>query len=324
MSACVAETIQEALALGKPVVALETAVLTSGLPKSPWGDAYGACPNSIDANLPINLALAQAMTDSVEKNGAIPAWIAVVDGELRIGLTSAEIASLCRNQNAGKVSLATIAQSMQGKKTAGTTVAATLLACRLSCADNPIRVFATGGIGGLHQNWVDRLDISADLVALSNTPTCVVASGAKSILDIPATVESLETIGVPVLGLNTSVFPRFIETNKEGDPTVCQVDMPSDVASLCKKHWFDLKLRSAVLATVQVPEDVALSLGTIEKALDQAEKEWVATNVEATNRTPFLLDRLATLSNGASLVANLALLCNNAKVAAKIAIELAK
>ncbi|MBC8201723.1 MAG: pseudouridine-5'-phosphate glycosidase, partial [Planctomycetes bacterium] len=206
MSVSVAQTIQDALALNKPVVALETAVLTAGLPKTPWSADYGDCPNTIDSNLPVNLALACAMTASVENHGAIPAWIAVTDGNLRIGLTSNEITDLCTNENAGKVSLATIAHCMQNKKTAGTTVAATLLACSLSSKKNPIRVFATGGIGGMHQNWMKRLDISADILALSNTPTCVVASGAKSILDIPATVESLETVGVPVFGLGTPLF----------------------------------------------------------------------------------------------------------------------
>jgi pseudouridine-5'-phosphate glycosidase len=324
MSVSVAGTIQEALAIGKPVVALETAVLTAGLPKSPWSADYGDCPKTIDSNLPINLALACAMTASVENNGAIPAWIAVVDGELRIGLTSNEIADLCTNENAGKVSLATIAQCMQSTKTAGTTVATTLLACSLSSKENPIRVFATGGIGGVHQNWMKRLDISADLLALTNTPTCVVASGAKSILDIPATVESLETIGVPVFGLGTALFPRFIESNKEEDPAVSQVDMPTDIASICKKHWFDLQLRSAVLAAVPVPEEVALKVGTLDKAIACAEEEWIATKQAAATRTPFLLDRLATLTQGKSLVANLSLLCNNAKVAAQIGIALAK
>jgi pseudouridine-5'-phosphate glycosidase len=324
MSASVAETIQEALDLGKPVVALETAVLTAGLPKSPWSEAYGDCPHFLDCHFPINLALANAMSESVKNNGAIPAWIALVDGELRVGLSDVEIVDLCKNKNTGKVSLATIAQSMHSKKTAGTTVATTLLACRLSSKENPIRVFATGGIGGLHQNWMERLDISADLLALSNTPTCVVASGAKSILDIPATVEALETIGVPVLGLGTSLFPRFIESNKEEDPAITQVDLPSEIASICKKHWFELQLRSAVLATVPVPDEVALEVGTLDRVIACAEEEWVAAKQAATTRTPFLLDRLTTLTQGKSLVANLALLCNNAIVAAQIAIALAK
>jgi len=322
MSISLSDDIRHALSSGTPVVALETAVLTSGLPRTPWCDTYGECPAAIDENKPINSALASLMTNAVLENGATPAWIAVVDGVLRIGLPPKELVALCTNSNAGKVSIATFAQTLDSKKTAGTTVASTLLACKLASPEHPIRVFATGGIGGIHQKWTERLDVSADLLLLATTPTCVVSSGAKSILDIPATVESLETIGVPVLGLGTTTFPRFIEKKQECDPAVYEVHSPLDVATLCKKHWQDLRLPSAVLATVPVPAAVALEDGVLAQALVQAEQDWVATNQPSATRTPFLLDQIATITQGKSLVANLALLCNNAQIAAKIAVAM--
>jgi len=322
MSISLSDDIRHALSSGKPIVALETAVLTSGLPRTPWSDAYGERPSTIDESFPINSALATLMTNAVLENGATPAWIGVVGGVLRIGLSHKELVALCSNPNAGKVSIATFAQTLDANRTAGTTVAATLLACKLASPENPIRVFATGGIGGIHQNWTQRLDISADLLALATTPTCVVSSGAKSILDIPATVESLETTGVPILGLGTRTFPRFIEKKRHGDPAVFEVHSPLDVATLCKKHWQSLRLQSAVLATIPVPENVALEEGVLAQALVQAEQDWVATNQPSATRTPFLLDQIANITHGKSLVANLELLCNNAQIAAKISVAM--
>ncbi|MGY8753364.1 MAG: pseudouridine-5'-phosphate glycosidase [Phycisphaerales bacterium] len=323
MTVVVSKDIEKALASGAPVVALETAVLTAGLPRTCWNDSFGPLPATIDGTQPINIALADAMTNAVESNGAIPAWISVVDGVLRIGLSSEERFALCNDLNAGKVSLATFAQTMQRKNSAGTTVAATLLACKLASKYNPIRIFATGGIGGIHQNWARQLDVSADLTALATTPTCVVASGAKSILDIPATVEALETIGVPVLGLGTAQFPRFIEKNAKDDPAIFQVDSAEQVASICKHHWENLALNSALLTTVPAPADLAIEQGALVDALTKAEAEWAALHQPSATRTPYLLDAMATITQGKSLIANLALLCNNAKVAAKIAVAYA-
>ena len=324
MSVYISDDIRNAIKQSQPIVALETAVITKGLPKTPWSDEYGDRPIIIDSELPINVALAQAMTKTIQSFGALPAWIGVLDGTLRIGLSPEEIVELGTNPESGKVSIANLAQTMQKSLSAGTTVASTLLACKLSSKENPIRVFATGGIGGVHANWANRLDVSNDLTMLSTTPTCVVASGAKSILDIPATVESLETIGVPVLGLGNSLFPRFIEENKENDPQVHQVDSPLDVAKICKHHWEQLRIPSAILATLPVPSDVAKKEGELNEALNIAENEWAALNQPSGTRTPFLLDRMAKITKGKSLVANLALLCNNAGAAAEIAISLAK
>ena len=322
MTVVVANNVKEALASGAPVVALETAVLTAGLPRTPWNDSFGALPSTIDGEQPINIALADAMTNAVEANGAIPVWIGVVDGVLCIGLSQEERIALANDQGAGKVSLATFAQTIHDKRSAGTTVAATLLACTLASEKNPIRVFATGGIGGIHQNWAQRFDISADLTALATTPVCVVSSGAKSILDIPATVEALETIGVPVLGLRTAQFPRFIEKNATEDPAIHQVDSPEEVASICKYHWKTLAINSALLTTVPAPDDVILEQNALIDALTKAEAEWATLHQPSATRTPYLLNAMATITQGKSLVANLALLSNNATVAAKIAVAL--
>lgn len=319
----VSDIVAESLQNGNPVVALESAVLTSGLPRNPWQDSFGECPPCIDATLPINSALAHAMTTMVYDNDSIPAWIGVIEGELRIGLSLDEIDTLCRNPDAGKVSLATIAQTLQGTNSAGTTVATTLLACKLASPKNPIRVFATGGIGGVHQNWMTRLDVSADLIALATTPTCVVASGAKSILDLHATVEALETIGVPILGLGCDYFPPFIEQVTENDPQVFRVESPLDIATICNAHWNSLGLNSAVLATVPVPEHVAIKRGSLDEILQNAEAAWLETRQPTVTRTPFLLNELAIMTCGQTLIANLELLCNNATAASQIAVALA-
>ncbi len=320
----VSDIVADALKKKRPIVALETAVLTSGLPRTPWPNTFGACPDCIDVSLPINHALANSVTSIINASGALPVWIGVFEGTLKIGLSQEEIETICRDEFATKVSLASIAQSMQENRSAGTTVATTLLACTLASPEDPIRVFATGGIGGIHQNWSSRLDISADLTALATTPTCVVASGAKSILDLHTTVEALETIGVPTLGFKCDSFPPFIERTTKNDPVVYPMGSPSEVASLCKKHWYTLGINSAVLATVPVPEHVSIERGSLQEALQIAESSWVESGQPSSTRTPFLLGELARITQGKSLVANLELLCNNARVASDIAIELAK
>jgi pseudouridine-5'-phosphate glycosidase len=325
MSVLLSDAVGKALQSGGPVVALETAVLTKGLPHCSWGEEFGSRPSSIDADAPINLAAAKAMTHAVQTAGGIPAWIAVIDGTLRIGLSTEEVEELAMDETAGKVSLATIASVLSQKKSAGTTVATTLQACDIAknICGHAIRVFATGGIGGIHRNWGKRLDISADLRALATCPTCVVASGAKSILDIPATVESLETLGVPILGLGTESFPCFVEAKSKNDPRINVVTSPEEVASICHTHWNELGSTSAILTTCQVPDDVALRRGTLEQVIEQTEQSWASSGDVGATRTPALLDALAHHTKGKYLVANLALLCNNAARAAEISISMA-
>lgn len=319
----VSKHVQDAMTGGRPIVALETAVLTSGLPREPWQTSYGDCPTCIDSTLPINHALAIAVTKQVTDNEAIPAWIGLIDGEFKIGLSADEIEILCRNESAKKVSLATIAQTMTERGSAGTTVATTLLGCKLASPKKPIRVFATGGIGGFHQNWSSRLDVSADLMALATTPTCVVASGAKSILDLHATVEALETIGVPTVGVGCDTFPPFIEQISEEDPRVIRIDTTDALAAICNKHWNTLGLRSALLATVPAPESDAVKRGSLAEVLQEAETSWLESDLPSETRTPFLLNALASITCGCSLKANLALLCNNASIASQIAVAIA-
>ncbi len=325
MSVLLSDEVRQALQSGGPVVALETAVLTKGLPRSTWGDEFGTRPSIVDSDTPINLAAAKAMALAVRTAGGIPAWIAVMNGSLRIGLSEQEIEELAMDETAGKVSLSTIASVLSQKKSAGTTVATTLQACTItkSICNHAIRVFATGGIGGVHRNWTSRLDISADLRALAETPTCVIASGAKSILDISATVEALETLGVPILGLETESFPCFVETKSENDPNIYCVASPDEVAKICHVHWNELGSTSAVLTTCQVPDDVALGRGTLEQVIEQTELLWASSGDVGATRTPTLLDALARHTKGKSLVANLALLCNNASHAAEISVAMA-
>jgi len=322
MSTFLSEEIRHALATDKPIVALETAVLTSGLPRCPWDTSYVDSPVEMGDDTQVNIAVAKSMTKAVRSKNAVPAWVGVLHGTLRVGLSDDEVIELACDPLAEKVSLATIASSMQTTKSAGTTVAATLLACRLASKDNPIRVFATGGIGGIHQHWSRHMDISADLVALATTPVCVVASGAKSILDLDATVASLETIGVPVLGIGHNRFPRFIEKNSEEDPIVHQVDSVVEVASICRSHWYHLGMRSSVLATVPVAAEVALDAENLIKTLAAAENAWTDSTLPPHKRTPFLLDYLADATRGKSLIANISLLISNASTAADIAIAM--
>ena len=324
MSVLLSDEIRKALQSGGPVVALETAVLTKGLPRVPWGIEFGICPSFIDESTPINLAAANAMTLAVRTAGGIPAWVAVIDGSLRIGLSDLEIENLAVDETAGKVSLANVASALAQKKSAGTPVATTLLACNLTrqLSGHAIQVFATGGIGGIHRNWANRLDVSSDLRALATTPTCVIASGAKSILDIPATVESLETLGVPILGLQTDSFPCFVEAKSDNDPHIDCVASPEEVAKICHVHWNELGATSAVFATCQVPDGVALGRGTLERVIEETEKTWSSSGEVGATRTPALLDALAHHTNGKSLIANVALLCNNATRAAEISVAM--
>jgi len=319
MSVCLSDELRDALASNKPVVALETAVLTTGLPRIPWDNQFGKRPDCIASDEPINGAVAKAMSEVVRDNGAVPAWIGVLRGTLHIGLTPEEIQELASDENSTKVSLSNFAHALQNKTSAGTTVSSTLLACHHATLENPIRVFATGGIGGVHKNWNTVFDVSADLKALSTFQTCVVSSGAKSILDIPATVEALETLGVPILGFEQNRFPSFIEHDSEDAPQIQRVDSTEEIAAICKKHWHVLGLQSGLLATVSVPKNVAVEHDVLSQAMEDGERAWAKSNQPSIARTPFLLNHISVATCGSSLLANVRLLCNNAKVASQIA-----
>ena len=323
MSIRISTAVKEALANKQPVIALETAVLTSGLPQKPWSDDFGDAPEWLEKDIPINLAIAKDLTSTVIESGVVPAWVCVMNGEFVIGASLQELEELTLNKLASKITNANIAHAMRQGASAGTTGATTLLACKHPLLPSPIRTFATGGIGGIHTNWSIRLDISADLVALATTQTCVVASGAKSILDIPATMEALEPLGVPIVGFETKTFPRFIESSEKKQIEIKEYHSYTELINLCRYHWNTLNLQSAVLVAVPVQPEFDLLEGTLEPLIKEAEIEWSKGSLKSPERTPFLLDYIVKATQGKSLIANLMLLKKNVKIATGIANYLA-
>lgn len=291
--------VAAALRDGQAVVALESTIITHGLP---WPD---------------NLATARDAEAAVRAVGAVPATIAVLDGRPTIGLSDAQLEQVARHPAALKASRRELALAIVQGRTAGTTVASTLyLAYRAG-----IRVFATGGIGGVHRGAAQTWDISADLGDLARFPVAVVCAGAKSILDLPATLEWLETAGVPVIGYRTDTFPAFYVPSS-GERVMARLDEPRQIADLLTLHW---KLHGAgVVIARPIAPDIALSATEVEQALTAAEQQAVAAGIRGKDVTPYLLARLVELTGGRSLPANRALIVANAHLAANIATELAK
>lgn len=292
--------VAEALNAHQPVVALESTVITHGLP------------------YPENLELARAMEQVVRAAHSIPATIAVLDGVVRIGLTDQELVSMATATDTHKVSSRDLAPAVALKWNGGTTVAGTLVAA----ANAGVRVFATGGIGGVHRRLSPAepmTDISADLPQLATTPLVVVCAGAKAILDLPATIEYLETWGIPVLGYQTNEFPAFY-SRSSGMPVSVRVDDVEAVGRIAQAHW-QQGLRSAILVVNPVPREVEVAADEIEAAIQTALQELALPGnvVRGQAVTPFLLSRVKELTGGASLRANLGLLLNNARLAAQIA-----
>ena len=288
----VLDEVQRALTSDSPVVALESTVITHGLPA------------------PHNLSLARDMEAGVRSRGATPATIAVLDGLIRIGLTDSELESLAKNP-AVKISLRDFATVITKKINGGTTVAGTMFAAQKA----GIKVFATGGIGGVHKE--SRMDISTDMQALASIPMIVVCAGAKSILDLPATLEYLETMGVPVLGYGTDEFPAFF-SRSSGLKVGARVNSPQDVAAFARTHW-ELGMRSAVLVCQPISEEFEIPRAEIDPIEEQASHEAVEKGIGGQALTPFLLQRVNELSGGQSMRANISFLLNNARLAAGIA-----
>lgn len=282
-----------ALQHGRPLVALESTVITHGLPR------------------PVNLELAHSMEAIIHSNNATPATIAVIDGEIVIGATQAELEHLAADINAIKVSPRNIGIAISRKANGGTTVAATLFAASTA----GIKVFATGGIGGVHRG--DTFDISADLNALAQYPVILVCAGAKAILNLPATLECLETGGVPVLGYQTDEFPAFY-TRSSGLKVDCRVETTSDIFDIATSHW-KAGMRTAVLVCNPIPAESALEKNQIDDAIDKAVESARRKNITGAALTPYLLDKINQATSGQTLQANLALLKNNARLAAEIA-----
>jgi pseudouridine-5'-phosphate glycosidase len=289
--------IRRVLAAGGPVVALESTVITHGLPR------------------PLNLELARRMEGEVRRAGAIPATAAVLHGSLRLGLKPEELQSLAVQEGVIKVSLRDLGAARVRGASGGTTVAATMVLAQAA----GVRVFATGGIGGVHRGGAG--DVSADLQALAGMRVAVVCAGAKAILDLPRTLEWLETAGVPVVGLGTDEFPGFY-SRESGLPVSVRVEDPAAAAVLLHRHW-DLGLPGGILVCVPCPAEDALEPQTVQQALERAEVEAAEAGVRGGELTPFLLARMVELTEGRALRANLALLQQNARVAAEIAVALA-
>jgi len=280
----------------KPLVGLETAVVTHGLP------------------YPINIELAQAMENVVREEGAVPATVGVLGGKAQIGMREEDILLLAQDHEVIKVSRRDFSRAAAKKLNGGTTVAGTLTALHKA----GINVFATGGIGGVHRNA--PFDISADLPTLAQTPALVVCAGAKSILDLPATLEMLETLSVPVVGYQTNLFPAFY-ARSSGLPLSAQVEDLEQAALLAESHW-GMGINSAVLLVVPPPLDDALPDRQMEEAVEQALKDAEEHKITGQEVTPFLLKRVSEITGKASLKANLGLLLNNARVAARVAVKL--
>ncbi|HEY43350.1 MAG TPA: pseudouridine-5'-phosphate glycosidase [Anaerolineae bacterium] len=285
--------VADALEGKRAVVALESTVITHGLPR------------------PVNLDLARRMEAEVLSIDVQPATVAILDGVVRLGLSNAELERLALSQNVRKVSRRDLAVTVARRQSGGTTVAATIFVAH----SVGIQVFATGGIGGVHRGVSG--DISADLPELARTPIAVVCSGAKSILDLPRTIEWLETASVPVIGWGTDEFPAFF-SRSSGLPVSESLTTLAEIVTFLRSHW-RMGIESGVLICVPCPEEAAIPRNIIEENLAQAESEALASGIIGNELTPFLLNRLAELSEGSTLRANLELLKNNAHVAATIA-----
>ena len=291
-------SIRHALRSSLPVVALESTVITHGLPR------------------PKNLELARDMECMIRENGATPATIAVIEGMVRIGLSEPELERLANEDHPRKISRRDFATAIIKKEYGGTTVAATMFAAH----QVGIQVFATGGIGGVHDK--QTLDISTDLQSLGDTPLIVVCAGAKAILDLPATLEYLETMSVPVIGYGTDEFPAFY-SRKSGLPVSIRLDSPLEIVEFAKAHW-ELGMKSGLLVCQPLSIKEEIPYEKLENLILQARNEARDQGIRGQSLTPFLLSRLEELSAGASLKANLALLLNNGRLAAQIAVTLSK
>ena len=286
-------TVERAISSSLPLVALESTVITHGLPH------------------PQNLELALDMERIIRENGATPATIAVLDGEIHVGLAESDLERLAKEDTPRKISRRDFATSILKKECGGTTVAGTMLAAQ--CAG--IKVFATGGIGGVHE--VETLDISSDLQALADTPMIVVCAGAKAILNLPATVEYLETMGVPVIGYGTDEFPAFYSRGSRLRVSL-RLETPQEVVDFTKVH-LGIGMKSAILVCQPLSPEDEIPHETIDSAIQQAREDAHILGIQGQPLTPFLLSRLSEITGGESLKANLSLLKNNARLAAQIA-----
>jgi pseudouridine-5'-phosphate glycosidase len=293
--------VEKALKLGKPVVALESTIISHGMP------------------YPENVETALNVERIVRENGATPATIAIINGKLKAGLTPDEIEYLGKKgREIVKVSRRDIPFIVAKKMDGATTVASTMIIAALA----GIRVFATGGIGGVHREAQETFDISADLQELANTNVAVVCAGAKSILDLGLTLEYLETFGVPVVGYKTDELPAFY-TRRSGFKLDYRLDTPEEIAKAIFVKW-QLGLKGGVVVANPIPEEYEMDYDVINKAIEDALLEAKEKGIKGKETTPFLLAKVKEITGGKSLDSNIQLVYNNAKLASEIAVELSR
>ncbi len=296
----IAPEIEEAIRAGKPVVALESTILSHGMP------------------YPENVTFAHKVEEIVRGEGAIPATTAILGGKLKVGLSAEELELMCKAEGVGKVSRRDVAVYVATGQAGATTVATTMMIAAMA----GIKVFATGGIGGVHRGAQETMDISADLQELAKTPVGVVCAGAKSLLDIGLTLEYLETMGVPVLGMGTKDFPAFY-CRKSGFQLDYNVESPALCAKILKTKW-DLGLEGGAVIANPIPVEYELDFDEMEAVINQALALAKEQGIKGKDTTPFLLSHIKELTKGVAFASNVQLAYNNARMASKIAVELCK
>ena len=291
----VSDEVKSALTDNKPVVALESTIISHGMP------------------YPRNLETALLVENTVRDNGAVPATIAIINGVIKVGLNKSDIEYLSAEKNILKASRADIPVIVSQKLSAATTVAATMICAKLA----ELKIFATGGTGGVHRNAVQTFDISADLTELARTNIAVVSAGVKSILDIGLTLEYLETFGVPVIGYGTDEFPAFY-ARESGYKVNYRLDSPEEIASAINAKW-ELGLNGGLIIANPIPKEFSMDKKTIDSAIENALKLADEKEIKGKDVTPFLLSEIKSITRGSSLESNIKLVLNNAKLAAEIA-----
>lgn len=287
--------VVKALEEGRPVVALESTIIAHGMP------------------YPKNVETALAVEEVIRANGAVPATIGILSGRIKIGLTKEEIEYMAHAENVLKVSRRDLPLAISKKMDGATTVAGTMIAAHMA----GIKLFVTGGIGGVHRGAGESFDISADLGELKMTDVTVVCAGAKAILDIPATMEYLETAGVPVIAYGTDEIPAFY-SRKSGVSAICRLDSPEEIGALISMKE-ELGLKGGVLVTCPIPEKDEIPAEEINVVIDKAIEEAEEKGIKGKESTPFLLSKVKDLTEGRSLEANIKLVLNNAEIGARIA-----
>lgn len=289
------EEVKHALEQNLPVVALESTIISHGMP------------------YPQNVEMAKRCEEIIRENGAVPATIAIINGRIKIGLTDEDLNLLATSKNVAKVSRRDLAKVISTKQIGATTVASTMICANMA----GIKFFVTGGIGGVHRGYEETLDVSADLDELGRTNVNVICAGAKSILDLPRTLEYLETKGVPVVGYQTDYLPQFFTRESEYKLNL-RLDTPVEIAEMIKTKD-ELELSGGVLITNPIPEESSMDKKYIDSLIDKAINEANEKHIIGKDVTPFLLAKIVEESGGKSLEANIALVYNNAKVGAQIA-----